>query len=143
MGPHARYILLLLVVVWAGDTGGYFGGRSFGGKFFTRKLAPHISPKKTWEGAIAGLSASVVGAVAISLAFGGLGPLPVIVLCGAAGGFFGQLGDLVESSMKRFAGVKDSGTILPGHGGFLDRVDGVLFAAPAVWTVLYYGLSVG
>ena len=134
MGENSRYVLYLCVVVWSGDTGAYFGGKSFG----KQKLAPRMSPKKTWEGSIAGLLASVAGGSLCNLGYGGeLGSWEVIVLSSFLGGAFGQMGDLVESTFKRFSGVKDSGVIFPGHGGFLDRVDGVLFAAPVIWFILY------
>lgn len=146
----AFYLLYLLLVVWAGDIFAYFVGKSIG----RHLMAPRVSPKKTWEGAAASLAGSVgVGwllfryALPISSAllraglidrrdglFGleqpAMGPviLLTIVLNVAA-----QLGDLVESLIKRGAGVKDSGTILPGHGGMLDRVDAMLFAAPVLW----------
>jgi phosphatidate cytidylyltransferase len=146
----AFYLLYLLMVVWAGDIFAYFVGKSIG----RHLLAPRISPKKTWEGAIASLVASVgVGSLLFRYAlplssallragliqrrdgiFGleqpAMGPVVIlsIVLNVAA-----QLGDLVESLIKRGAGVKDSGAILPGHGGMLDRVDALLFAAPVLW----------
>jgi phosphatidate cytidylyltransferase len=146
----AFYLLYLLLVVWAGDILAYFVGKSMG----RHLMAPRISPKKTWEGAAASLVASVgVGwllfghAERISSAllswglivrrdglFGletpAMGPviLLTIVLNIAA-----QLGDLVESLIKRGAGVKDSGALLPGHGGMLDRIDALLFAAPVLW----------
>lgn len=141
MGDNSRYPLLVMAITWAGDTGGYFGGRFYGGKIFgkDRKLAAAISPKKTWEGAIFGLLLSMVGAVVMNLCFlNTLGPLPTVILTGLVGGMSAQLGDLIESLFKRFAGVKDSGTIIPGHGGFLDRIDGILFAAPVVWAIVYY-----
>ena len=140
LGEHARYVFLVMTITWCGDTGGYFGGRYLGGKVFgDRKLAPLISPKKTWEGAIAGLLLSVVGAWVLNLLFlNNLGSFEIITATAVAGGISAQLGDLVESSLKRFAGVKDSGAIIPGHGGFLDRVDGILFAAPVVWAILHY-----
>jgi phosphatidate cytidylyltransferase len=140
MGPEARYVILVMAVTWCGDTGGYFGGKYLGGKIFgARKMAPVISPKKTWEGAVTGLLLSVVGAlVANECIAGGLGPTWVIVVVALFGGAFAQLGDLVESTFKRFAGVKDSGVLIPGHGGFLDRFDGILFAAPVIWAILYY-----
>ena len=140
LGDNSRYVLLVMAITWMGDTGGYFGGRHYGGKIFgKRMLAPAISPKKTWEGAVAGLLMSVIGAVVLNLVFlNRLAPFGTIVLTGLVGGFFAQLGDLVESLFKRFAGVKDSGTIIPGHGGFLDRVDGILFAAPVVWAMIHY-----
>jgi phosphatidate cytidylyltransferase len=146
----AFYLLYLLLVVWAGDIFAYFVGKSMG----RHLMAPRISPKKTWEGAAASLVASVgVGwllfhyALPLSSAllrwglierrdglFGleqpAMGPVIglTIVLNVAA-----QLGDLVESLIKRGAGVKDSGSILPGHGGMLDRIDALLFAAPVLW----------
>jgi phosphatidate cytidylyltransferase len=140
LAPHARYILLVMAVTWMGDTGGYFGGRYYGGKIFgNRKLAPVISPKKTWEGAVLGLILSVVASLGLNLFFlGALGSYPFIARLALVGGIAAQLGDLVESTFKRFAGVKDSGQVIPGHGGFLDRVDGILFAAPVIWAILYY-----
>jgi phosphatidate cytidylyltransferase len=133
--PHSRQLMMVLIVVWMGDTGGYFGGRFLG----KHKLAPQKSPKKTWEGAISGLAASVIGSVTWYVYFFESlpGGLPVAICCGLFGGIAGQLGDLVESVIKRFTGVKDSGALLPGHGGLLDRIDGVLFAAPVIWFILY------
>lgn len=140
MGSHARYPVLVMAIAWSGDTGGYFGGRFLGGKLFGgRKLAPRISPKKTWEGAICGLLGSVVGALIINAIYlNDLGGWPLITKVALVAGAFGQAGDLVESTFKRYAGVKDSGVIFPGHGGFLDRVDAILFAAPVIWAILYY-----
>ena len=97
-----------------------------------------MSPKKTWEGAIAGLLASLVGGSLANVFYGlTLGDPWTIAAASLFGGAFGQMGDLIESTFKRFAKVKDSGVIFPGHGGFLDRVDGVLFAAPVIWFILY------
>ena len=146
----AFYLLYLLLVVWAGDIFAYFVGKSIG----RHLMAPRVSPKKTWEGAAASLVASVaVGwllfryALPLSsalLRFGlierrdglfGLEPPslgPVIALTTVLN-IAAQLGDLVESLIKRGAGVKDSGGILPGHGGMLDRIDALLFAAPVLW----------
>jgi len=140
MGEHSRYLFLVMAVTWLGDTGGYFGGRFGGGKVFgDRKLYPLLSPKKTWEGAISGLILSVVGAVLANLVFlNSLGSMTLMVQIGIAGGLAGQLGDLIESGLKRFSGIKDSGSIFPGHGGFLDRVDGILFAAPMIWAILKF-----
>jgi phosphatidate cytidylyltransferase len=140
LGEHARYVFLVMAITWSGDTGGYFGGRYLGGKIFgDRKMAPRISPKKTWEGALSGLILSVVAAWLLNLIFlNNLGSFELITAAAVFGGIAAQLGDLVESSLKRFAGIKDSGAIIPGHGGFLDRVDGILFAAPVVWVIVHY-----
>ena len=146
----AFLLLYLLLLVWAGDIFAYFVGRSLG----RHLMSPRISPKKTWEGALASIIASVgVGmslynyALPISTALfnahliekkDGLfalekAPLWPVILLSAAINVAAQLGDLVESLIKRGAGVKDSGTLLPGHGGMLDRVDALLFAAPVLW----------
>lgn len=130
----SRFIFFLCAIVWCGDTGAYFTGRTFG----KRKLAPRMSPNKTWEGAIGGVVSSIVGASIVALIYGpGFLGWGLVVACAIFGGIFGQVGDLTESTFKRFAGVKDSGKIFPGHGGFLDRVDGLLFAAPVIWFILY------
>lgn len=128
MGP--ALVIMLLTVVWGGDTGAYFGGRFFG----KHKLSPHKSPKKTWEGAIAGMATSIAAAIVLDIyTAGATGGILAATAAAFVGGSLGQLGDLVESVIKRFARVKDSGGIFPGHGGFLDRVDGLLVAAPGVW----------
>ncbi len=120
------WILYVLGAVWCGDTGAYFAGRAFG----RRKLHPRVSPKKTVEGAIGGLFGSLLGGLVLALVLEL--PLPLWQSAGLAvvGGALAQLGDLAESLVKRSCGVKDSGTLLPGHGGMLDRVDGVVFAFP-------------
>ena len=132
MRPGASLVFMLLAIVWGGDTGAYFGGRFFG----RHKLSPLKSPKKTWEGAIAGMSVSIGASILIEV-YGGspMGGLLLAVAAGIVGGSLGQLGDLVESVIKRFARVKDSGALFPGHGGFLDRVDGLLVAAPGLWVL--------
>jgi phosphatidate cytidylyltransferase len=124
-----RSVLFLFLVVWACDSGAYYFGRRFG----RHPLAPVVSPKKTWEGSAAGLvTATVFGAVAGTWWFvPELGPLRG-ALVGALASTAGQIGDLVESLWKRGAGVKDSGVFLPGHGGFFDRIDSLLFAGPVV-----------
>lgn len=133
LGPSSRYVFLLLIIVWSGDTGGYFGGRFFG----KHKLAPHKSPKKTWEGAISGVLASIAGAHIYNLLTDqAIGSFGFVTLTAALTGIGGQLGDLVESVMKRFAKVKDSGAIFPGHGGFLDRTDALLVGGPVLWLIL-------
>lgn len=121
------WLLFTLALVWAGDTLGYFAGRSIG----RLPLAPHISPKKTWEGAAANFIGSLLVAAIFSLWLD-VGPIHVVTMAVLAN-LAGQLGDLLESAYKRGAGVKDSGALLPGHGGLLDRVDALIFAAPVVW----------
>jgi len=120
-------LIWLLLVVWATDTAAYIAGRLLGGP----RLAPRISPSKTWSGLGGGmLGAGLVGALAAALA--GSERLAQAAGLGAALAVVAQIGDLAESALKRRAGLKDSGRLIPGHGGLLDRVDGLLFAAPAL-----------
>jgi len=121
---------MAIVPLWGGDTAGIFVGKAFG----RRLLAPKISPKKTVEGAIANLFACPLVSIPLGLAIGL--SWEAGAACGLAAGTFGQLGDLFESYVKRQAGVKDSGSLLPGHGGLLDRVDSLLFTAPIVFAIL-------
>jgi phosphatidate cytidylyltransferase len=117
-------VLWLVLMVCAADIGAYSAGRAFG----QRKLAPRVSPGKTWEGAVGGLAMVALVAAGGALYFG-LPPLSVVVFgCGV--GIFSVIGDLTESMFKRAAALKDSGTLLPGHGGLLDRIDSVTAAAP-------------
>lgn len=122
-----RLLLFVLLIVWLGDTAAYFAGRAFGRK----KLAPDISPGKTWEGAIANVAAAVV----VGLLFRVWLDVSLLHLLAMSviGSVAGQCGDLLESVYKRAANVKDSGALLPGHGGVLDRIDALIFAAPAIW----------
>lgn len=122
--------LMALVPVWAGDIAAIFVGRAYG----KRPLAPKISPKKTVEGSLGSLFASILAAWLLGHLLG-IADLRSVT-AGVAVGILGQMGDLFESWLKRRAGVKDSGTLLPGHGGVLDRIDSVLFAAPAVALIL-------
>jgi phosphatidate cytidylyltransferase len=115
-------LILILLVVWVTDIGGYFAGRGIGGP----KLWPRISPKKTWAGAIGGFVASL--AVAAGFAAFGLGKTAPVLLLGAVLSIASQSGDLFESAVKRRFGVKDSSHIIPGHGGLLDRLDGFVAA---------------
>jgi len=133
--PERRWILVLLAGVWSFDTGAYLVGRAIG----RRPFLPWISPKKTLEGVLGGLVVATV-VVALVLWVSGSSPLEALVL-GPLLGMVAQSGDLAESLLKRAAGVKDSGTLLPGHGGILDRVDSILFAAPvlAAWVALVHG----
>jgi len=133
--PERRWVLVLLAGVWSFDTGAYLVGRAIG----RRPFLPWISPKKTLEGVLGGLVVATV-VVAVVLAISGSSPLEALVL-GPLLGIVAQSGDLAESLLKRAAGAKDSGTLLPGHGGILDRVDSILFAAPvlAAWVALVHG----
>ena len=130
-GPHpVAYILFVVLLVVANDTGAYFVGRALG----RRKLSPVISPKKTWEGLIGGFVAGLVIASILATfpAWETIGIARALV-AGAMVGLIAPLGDAVESMVKRSLGVKDMGSVLPGHGGMLDRIDGFLFAVPAVY----------
>ncbi len=121
-GPDGRvWALFTLLMTWATDVGAYLGGMALG----KHKIAPAISPGKSWEGAVSGILAAAL-AGGILARFAGF-PAQFAALAGAALGVLAELGDLVESSLKRFARVKDSGTIIPGHGGVLDRFDSLLF----------------
>ncbi len=133
--PERRWVLVLLAGVWSFDTGAYLVGRAIG----RRPFLPWISPKKTLEGVLGGLVAATVG-VAVVLGISSSSPLEALVL-GPLLGIVAQSGDLAESLLKRAAGAKDSGTLIPGHGGILDRVDSLLFAAPvlAAWVALVHG----
>jgi phosphatidate cytidylyltransferase len=127
-------VLFCCVVIWLADSAAYYGGSTLG----RRKLLAHVSPKKTWEGFFFGLAGSLVAAgVACSWFFRRL-PLEHALALGALLFLAGVLGDLVESVQKRATGVKDSGVLLPGHGGALDRLDSLLFASPVAY--LYYRL---
>ena len=123
---QAGWLLIPMVTIWSGDTSAYFAGRLWG----KRKLAPLVSPGKSVEGAIGGLVGSaLLGALACYLL---LPPLPVwaVLAIVIPAAMLGQVGDLAESLLKRSGGIKDSGTLLGGHGGMMDRVDGLIFAAP-------------
>ena len=133
-GENGRFLFLLIFVVMGCDTGAYFGGKAFG----KRKMSKQLSPNKTWEGLIIGVLSAVGFGLLSNMIFDGtLGTTQFIVLVSLVGAITGVLGDLVESGFKRFSGVKDSGKIFPGHGGFLDRVDAILFSAPVVWFCLF------
>ncbi len=122
------WILLAVTVTWLNDTFAYFVGRAFG----RRKLYERISPSKTWEGALGGALGSILGAVAVARLWIPELPPWAAALIGAGAAVLGPVGDLSESMLKRAFGAKDSGRLLPGHGGLLDRIDALLFNAPFV-----------
>lgn len=128
------WFVYLLIVVFFGDTGAYFGGRFLG----KHKLMPSVSPKKTIEGAFFGLLSSCIASAATVKLLGLPAPLWSALAFGLACGFVAQSGDLLFSLMKRVSQVKDSGVIMPGHGGVLDRVDGILVACPLVYGFALY-----
>jgi phosphatidate cytidylyltransferase len=145
-------VLFLMVCVWSGDIAALYFGRAFG----KRRLAPRLSPGKTWVGSIASILGSTIAAgliISISDILTAHGntvlhisePLWQSLLLAAILNIAAQLGDLLESAIKRGAGVKDSGTMLPGHGGILDRIDALLLSAPVLWFILlikdYFGLG--
>jgi phosphatidate cytidylyltransferase len=128
----AEWVLFALILVWVADIGAFFVGRRFG----RTRLAPHVSPGKTWEGVVGGAVASalvaVIGSIWFNIPLSRFVPLCLAVVA------FSIVGDLTESLLKRFAGVKDSGSLFPGHGGVMDRIDSVTGAAP----ILFLGLVV-
>jgi len=128
IGP--RLLLFALAITWAADTTAYFVGRAIG----KHPLAPHISPQKTWEGSIGSMLGSLL--VAYAFSFWIRIPLPHLLIMAAVGNIAGQFGDLLESAYKRSAGVKDSGGLLPGHGGILDRIDALILCIPVIWYYL-------
>lgn len=128
------WFLTLLMVVFSGDVGAYIFGSLFG----KTKIAPTLSPKKSLEGSLGGLLFSLLAALAMRFFFFENLPWWMFVVCGIGGGVLGQIGDFFESLIKRIAGVKDSGQIMPGHGGILDRIDGVLFAGPLFYVAALY-----
>jgi phosphatidate cytidylyltransferase len=128
------YIVYALFIIWATDIGAYFIGRAFG----KRKLWPEISPNKTVEGSIGGVICAAVVAIVYQWTTNLFDNIGFVLMVTTVLSIFGQLGDLVESAFKRHYGVKDSGNILPGHGGILDRFDSLLFILP----ILYFFISV-
>jgi phosphatidate cytidylyltransferase len=136
-----RLVFFLLIVVWANDAGAYYTGRALG----RTKLSPRVSPKKTVEGLVGGLVTCLVAAWLLKVFLIPEFPLHHALAAGLMLGVAGVIGDLVESVWKRSAHIKDSGSLIPGHGGFLDRVDSVFFNAPILysyWFVLKHGIRV-
>ncbi len=125
-------VIAVFASIWMCDSAAYFAGRAFG----KHKLFERVSPKKTWEGAVAGFAFAVIAFVAARQIALPYMTLTNAVVCGAIVGIFGQLGDLVESLLKRDAGVKDSSSLIPGHGGVLDRFDSLMFVSPLLFFYL-------
>jgi phosphatidate cytidylyltransferase len=132
LGPY--YVLLALKLSWFGDTGAYFLGRYVGG----RKLYPRVSPGKTLAGLWGSMLGAILGALIAHFWYLREAPLFELVLLGAFGGLLGQLGDLAESMLKRSTGIKDSGSLIPGHGGILDRIDALLIVSPLLYIYAVY-----
>ena len=125
-------VLTLFGIVWAGDTAAYYGGRTMG----RHRLAPRISPNKTVEGAVSGAVASAAVGLLLAVRLMEVPPSALLGVSILVTAVAGQVGDLFESAMKRSAEIKDSSTLLPGHGGMLDRIDSLLFAAPVFYFLL-------
>jgi len=130
----AYLIISILASIWIGDSAAYYGGITFG----KHKLFPRVSPKKSWEGAIFGFIFSVVTLILAKLIILDFLSWMNVLVIGIIIGTVGQIGDLVESMLKRDSEVKDSSSLIPGHGGFFDRFDSLFFSAPAIWIYLKY-----
>ncbi len=136
IGREAEFLLSLLIAIWICDTMAFFVGKSIG----KHKLFPSVSPKKTWEGAIGGFIGALGGFILCTqfpFLLKGF-PLKEAIIIGIIVGIVGQIGDLSESKLKRDAGVKDSSSILPGHGGILDRFDSIMFVIPIIFIYLFF-----
>jgi phosphatidate cytidylyltransferase len=133
MPSRSNMILMIIISIWINDTMAYIVGSIIG-----KRPLSKISPKKTWEGTIGGIILSIVVVGLITFFGFNSGPITIyIMLLAAIACVAGTFGDLLESKLKRMAGVKDSGNIMPGHGGFLDRFDSLLLAIPAVWLYVF------
>jgi len=130
LNPH--WLLFAFLLCWAGDTAAYYVGKNFG----RHKLAPKVSPGKTWEGAAGSVAGGVLAGAIYAHYLIPAAPLAFVLLVAAIGNIAGQLGDLLESAYKRWGGVKDSGSSLPGHGGWLDRIDSSLLSVPVVYVLV-------
>ena len=128
----AAWLYLLCAVTWLQDTLAYFVGKSWG----RTKMAPTLSPKKTWEGAVGGMAGAILGGIIVAWLCGLPGGVALGALLGVIGGVTGPLGDLAESMIKRQTGLKDVGSLIPGHGGMLDRVDSFVFNAPVIYYLI-------
>ena len=129
-----EFVIFILLVIWTTDSGAYFVGRKLG----KHKLWPEISPKKTIEGSVGGVVIAVIFAVIMQLIYPFASSWTLLIVVTIIASIIGQMGDLVESAIKRHYGVKDSGNILPGHGGILDRFDSLLFAVPLLHFVHFF-----
>jgi len=134
---NAELVIAIFISIWICDSAAYFGGRAFG----KHKLFLRVSPKKTWEGAIAGFLGAIMSVFALYNTILHNYSLNELIMLSVFVGVFGQLGDLFESLLKRDANIKDSSTIIPGHGGVLDRFDSLLFVAPMVY--MYFKFVIG
>lgn len=130
VSPH--WLMFALLLSWVGDTAALYAGKTWG----RHKLAPVVSPNKTWEGAIASVAGAMLAAALYAHYLIPAAALWMALAVAAIGNIAGQFGDLAESALKRRAGVKDSGSSLPGHGGWLDRIDAMLFAVPVVYLLV-------
>lgn len=129
----ANFALICLILVWVSDTFAFWGGKTFG----KHKLAEKISPKKTWEGSLFGFTFTIIGGIIITFLYPKDFALLQMIVIAVIIGIFAQLGDLFESQIKRSVSRKDSSQLIPGHGGFLDRFDSILFSVPALYIFLY------
>jgi phosphatidate cytidylyltransferase len=139
-GDGPKLVFFLLLVVWLADAGAYYVGKNFG----KHRLSPRISPKKSIEGLAGGITTSIIAAIVIHFTFFANFPLLHAIIAGVVLSFAGVVGDLAESMWKRSAAVKDSGTLIPGHGGFLDRFDSILYTAPMLyvyWVLIKNGFT--
>jgi phosphatidate cytidylyltransferase len=127
-------IISIMIAIWVCDSAAFFIGSAFG----KHKLFPRVSPNKSWEGAVAGFVFAIVSMIAAKAIFLDILTLTDSIIIGTIVGTVGQIGDLVESLVKRDAGVKDSSAIIPGHGGIFDRFDSLLFTAPVVYIYLHF-----
>lgn len=132
INPH--WLLFAFLLCWAGDTAALYVGRNFG----RHKMAPKISPGKTWEGAIGSVLGGVLAGWIYAHYLIPSAPMATVLIIAALGNIAGQIGDLIESAYKRWGGVKDSGSSLPGHGGWLDRIDSSLLSIPVVYALVWF-----
>jgi phosphatidate cytidylyltransferase len=131
---NAHWLLFAFLLCWAGDTAAFYVGKNFG----RHKLAPVVSPGKTWEGAIGSVVGGVLAGALYAYYLIPTAPLATVLIFAAVGNIAGQIGDLLESAYKRWGGVKDSGSSLPGHGGWLDRIDSSLLSIPVVYALVRF-----